>query len=113
MPLLYVYKIFILDYDDNKVMLSDALDRFFSTLRNICREDRLDAVSCLKLLEVIEMRAMRWKTNENVTNYFTTKLFQLEVFYLLSMYFKCFDRSTYNLTKIILLLMFLLDIFYF
>ena len=104
--LLYVYKVFILDYDDNKVLLSDALDPFFLTLQSICREDRLDAVSRLKLLEVIGMRAMRWRTNENVTNYFTTKLSQLEVCYFLSMYFKCIDRSTYNLTKIILLLMF-------
>lgn len=56
----------------------EALDRFFSTLRNICREDRLDPVSRLKLLEIIESRAMHWRTNENLTNYFNSKLNQLE-----------------------------------
>ncbi|XP_035205036.1 eukaryotic translation initiation factor 4E-binding protein Mextli-like, partial [Stegodyphus dumicola] len=56
----------------------DAVDRYFSTLRNAAREDRLDIISRLKLLEVIEIRAMGWKTNENLTNYYNSKIQELE-----------------------------------
>ncbi|XP_054719122.1 eukaryotic translation initiation factor 4E-binding protein Mextli-like [Uloborus diversus] len=56
----------------------DALDRYFCTLRNASREERLDLISRLKLLEIIEMRAMHWKMNENLTNYFNQKFQELE-----------------------------------
>lgn len=56
----------------------DALDRYFCTLRNACREDRLDVLSRLKVLEIIEMRAMHWKMNENLCNYFNSRYSQLE-----------------------------------
>ena len=56
----------------------EALDRYFCTLRNVCREDRLDVLSRLKLLEIIETRAMHWKLNENICNYFNSRYIQLE-----------------------------------
>ena len=48
-------------------------------MRASCRDDRLDLVSRLHLLEVIELRAMDWVGNENVTNYYKQKLAQIEV----------------------------------
>ena len=48
-------------------------------MRASCKDDRLDLVSRLHLLEVIELRAMDWVGNENVTNYYKQKLAQIEV----------------------------------
>ncbi|CAL1284533.1 unnamed protein product [Larinioides sclopetarius] len=56
----------------------DAIDRYFCTLRNACRDERLDIVSRVKLLEVIELRAKNWKKNENLLNYFNMKITELE-----------------------------------
>ena len=47
-------------------------------LRNACRDEDLDLVSRIHLLEIIELRAMNWQTNENVTNYYKQKLAQVE-----------------------------------
>ncbi|GBN28978.1 Eukaryotic translation initiation factor 4E-binding protein Mextli [Araneus ventricosus] len=56
----------------------EAIDRYFCTLRNACRDERLDIVSRVKLLEVIELRAKNWKKNENLLNYFNMKIMELE-----------------------------------
>ncbi|KAG8200504.1 hypothetical protein JTE90_000581 [Oedothorax gibbosus] len=56
----------------------DAIDRYFCTLRNACREERLDMASRIRLLEVIERRARGWKNNENINNYFNMKIMELE-----------------------------------
>ncbi|XP_042904465.1 eukaryotic translation initiation factor 4E-binding protein Mextli isoform X2 [Parasteatoda tepidariorum] len=56
----------------------DAIDRYFCTLRNASREERLDMVSRLKLLETIEIRANGWKKNDNIQNYFNSKILDLE-----------------------------------
>ncbi|GFQ78107.1 eukaryotic translation initiation factor 4E-binding protein Mextli [Trichonephila clavata] len=56
----------------------EAIDRYFCTLRNACREERLDMVSRIKLLETIELRARGWKRNENINNYFNLKIMELE-----------------------------------
>ncbi|XP_055933975.1 eukaryotic translation initiation factor 4E-binding protein Mextli homolog isoform X2 [Argiope bruennichi] len=56
----------------------EAIDRYFCTLRNACRDERLDIVSRVKLLEVIELRAKNWKKNENLLNYFNMKITELE-----------------------------------
>ncbi|GFS32000.1 eukaryotic translation initiation factor 4E-binding protein Mextli [Nephila pilipes] len=56
----------------------EAIDRYFCTLRNACREERLDMVSRIKLLETIELRARGWKRNENINNYFNMKIMELE-----------------------------------
>lgn len=61
------------------ILFSDAVDRYFCTLRNACREERLDMVSRIKLLEVIELRARGWKKNENINSYFSMKIMELEV----------------------------------
>ncbi|GFU25171.1 eukaryotic translation initiation factor 4E-binding protein Mextli [Trichonephila clavipes] len=56
----------------------EAVDRYFCTLRNACREERLDMISRIKLLETIELRARGWKRNENINNYFNMKIIELE-----------------------------------
>ena len=52
---------------------------FQAFLRNACRDGSLDLVARLQLLEIIELRSMKWKPNENVTNYYKHKLLQVEV----------------------------------
>ena len=47
-----------------------AANRLMSGLRNACKDPALDKVSRLLLLEVVELRAMEWKANENVENYY-------------------------------------------
>jgi len=56
----------------------EVLDRYQVFLRNACRDGSLDLVARLQLLEVLELRAMKWKPNDNVTNYYKTKMLQVE-----------------------------------
>ncbi|XP_077502799.1 uncharacterized protein LOC144113544 isoform X3 [Amblyomma americanum] len=56
----------------------DQLDCYFVTLRNASREERLDVVGRLRLLEVIELRAMGWKCNQNLTEYYKRTFAELE-----------------------------------
>lgn len=56
----------------------EVLDRYQVFLRNACRDGSLDLVARLQLLEIIELRAMKWKANDNVTNYYKTKMLQVE-----------------------------------
>jgi len=56
----------------------DALDKYQVFLRNACRDGTLDLVARLQLLEIIELRAMKWKPNDNVTNYYRNKMLQVE-----------------------------------
>lgn len=56
----------------------EVLDRYQVFLRNACRDGTLDLVARLQLLEIIELRAMKWKANDNVTNYYRNKMLQVE-----------------------------------
>jgi len=56
----------------------EVLDRYQAFLRTACRDGSLDLVARLQLLEIIELRAMKWKASENVTNYYKHKLLQVE-----------------------------------
>jgi len=56
----------------------EVLDKYQVFLRNACRDGSLDLVARLQLLEIIELRAMKWKANDNVTNYYKTKMLQVE-----------------------------------
>ena len=47
-------------------------------LRNACRDEELDLVSRVHLLEIIELRAMNWLPNENVSGYYKQKLSQID-----------------------------------
>lgn len=57
----------------------DSMDRLLSALVAACRDDNLDLVCRVHMLEIIELRSMSWQTNENVTNYYKQKLAQIEV----------------------------------
>ncbi|XP_069977199.1 eukaryotic translation initiation factor 4E-binding protein Mextli isoform X2 [Penaeus vannamei] len=56
----------------------DQLDKCYISLRNGCRDDRLNLAARYRLLEVIELRAMHWQPNENLINYYKQKLVQIE-----------------------------------
>jgi len=58
-------------------VFSDQLDRVFIHLRNAGRDDSLDKVSRLHLLEVVELRAGRWAAQEQVNNYYQSKFNEL------------------------------------
>ena len=60
--------------------ISDQLDRVFIHLRNAGRDDSLDKVSRLHLLEVVELRAGRWAAQEQVSSYYQSKLNELVCF---------------------------------
>jgi len=59
-------------------LYKDQLDKLGVALRNACRDDELDLVSRVHVLEIIELRAMNWQPNENVTAFYKNKLSQLE-----------------------------------
>ncbi|XP_046403837.1 eukaryotic translation initiation factor 4E-binding protein Mextli isoform X3 [Ischnura elegans] len=60
-----------------ETIYKDQLDRAFVTFRNGCREEQLDILSRLHLLEIIELRAMQWQSKDTDT-YYKQKLYQLE-----------------------------------
>ncbi|XP_069698556.1 eukaryotic translation initiation factor 4E-binding protein Mextli isoform X2 [Periplaneta americana] len=57
-----------------ETIYKDQLDRVFMAFRNGCRDDRLDYLSRVHLLEVIELRATNWQNCDNVTAYYKTKI---------------------------------------
>ena len=56
----------------------ELLDRAQISLRNACKDTNLDIVSRLHLLEIIELRAMKWVLTDSVTNYYKQKLSQVD-----------------------------------
>jgi len=59
-------------------LYKDQLDKLGVALRNACRDEELDLVSRVHLLEIIELRAMNWLPNENVHGYYKQKLSQVD-----------------------------------
>jgi len=54
------------------------LDSFQQVLRSSCRDQNLDLLSRVHLLEIIELRALKWVPNEHLTNYYRKKMSQLK-----------------------------------
>lgn len=54
------------------------LDRYFVVLRNAARDERIDALCRLHLLEIIELRASGWKSSDVLDNYCKNKLYETE-----------------------------------
>jgi hypothetical protein len=54
------------------------MDRLLSAMVAACRDDGLDLICRVHMLEIIELRSMGWQTNENVTNYYKQKLAQID-----------------------------------
>ena len=48
-------------------------------LRNACKDTTLDIVARLHLLEIIELRAMKWVLTDSVINYYKQKLSMVDV----------------------------------
>ena len=67
----------------------DTLDRAFVTFRNASQDERLNIMTRLNLLELIELRAKSWK-DEGINMYYKHKATNVEVID----FFKCiqFDR---------------------
>ena len=67
------------------------------TIREACKNSDLDLVARLQLLEIVEMRSVKWKPNDDVSNYYKHKLHQIEVY---SNYASCFiDNGDLKKTK--------------
>ncbi|KAH7977613.1 hypothetical protein HPB49_003042 [Dermacentor silvarum] len=58
-------------------IFKDQLDTHFVTLRNVSRDDKLDAFSRLMLLELIELRVMGWQSDEDAKEYYFRKYEEL------------------------------------
>jgi len=56
----------------------EHLDRLQLVLRSACRDKKLDLVSRLHLLEMIELRSFNWAPSQHVTNYYKMKLSQIK-----------------------------------
>lgn len=56
----------------------EQLDQVFIHLRNVGRDEKLDKISRLHILEVIELRAGRWTVQEQTNAYYQSKLADLE-----------------------------------
>ena len=54
-----------------------VLDNLQQVLRFACRDNNLDLVSRVYLLEIIELRALKWVPSDHVTNYYKSKLAQI------------------------------------
>jgi len=52
----------------------ELLDKAQVALRNACKDTTLDIVARLHLLEIIELRAMKWVLSESVINYYKQKM---------------------------------------
>jgi len=61
-----------------ETLYKDQLDKCFAWLRTGCRDDRLSLAGRYRLLEIIELRAMAWKPNQNLIAYYQTKLQHIE-----------------------------------
>ena len=57
----------------------DLLDKAQVTLRNACKDTSLDIVARLHILEIIELRSMKWVLTESVINYYKQKLSMFDV----------------------------------
>lgn len=54
------------------------MDKYQLILREACKNPELDLVARLQLLEIIELRSVKWKPNDDLSNYYKQKLQQIE-----------------------------------
>ncbi|KAH6944198.1 hypothetical protein HPB50_002265 [Hyalomma asiaticum] len=57
---------------------TDQMDCYFDTLRNAARDDNLDVIGRVRLLEVIELRASGWKFTDECIAYYKYKYAALQ-----------------------------------
>ncbi|XP_047000774.1 eukaryotic translation initiation factor 4E-binding protein Mextli-like [Schistocerca americana] len=56
----------------------DQLNRCFVAFRNGCKDEKVDYVSRIHLLEIIELRARNWVSSDDLNNYYRPKLSAVE-----------------------------------
>ncbi|XP_026275251.1 eukaryotic translation initiation factor 4E-binding protein Mextli isoform X2 [Frankliniella occidentalis] len=57
-----------------ETIYKDQLDRLFVTFRNGSRDEKLDYVSRLHLLELVELRGANWTGGDNMSDYYRHKI---------------------------------------
>ncbi|KAK3930794.1 Eukaryotic translation initiation factor 4E-binding protein Mextli [Frankliniella fusca] len=57
-----------------ETIYKDQLDRLFVTFRNGSRDEKLDYVSRLHLLELVELRGANWTGCDNISDYYRHKV---------------------------------------
>lgn len=57
----------------------DTLDRAFVTFRNASQDERLNIMTRLNLLELIELRAKSWQISDGLHTYYKHKATNVEV----------------------------------
>lgn len=62
-----------------EALSKDTLDRSFVTFRNASQDERLNIMTRLHLLELIELRAKSWLNSDGVNSYYKHKATNVEV----------------------------------
>ncbi|XP_059088844.1 uncharacterized protein LOC131884956 isoform X2 [Tigriopus californicus] len=57
----------------------DQLNAAMLSIQKACKDDRLNLISRIYFLEIVELRVMEWKMDENVSKYYKQKLAHLEM----------------------------------
>ena len=63
---------------DNDSSFKQQLDLYFDLLRNILRKPKLSPFARTMILEVIELRASNWSSNEDIEEYYRRKMTEME-----------------------------------
>lgn len=62
-----------------EIFSKDTLDRAFVTFRNASQDERLNIMTRLNLLELIELRAKSWQNSDGTNSYYKHKATNVEV----------------------------------
>lgn len=62
-----------------EIFSKDTLDRAFVTFRNASQDERLNIMTRLNLLELIELRAKSWQNSDGTISYYKHKATNVEV----------------------------------
>lgn len=62
-----------------EALSKDTLDRAFVTFRNASQDERLNIMTRLNLLELVELRAKSWHNSDGSQSYYKVKATNVEV----------------------------------
>lgn len=62
-----------------EIISKDTLDRAFITFRNASQDERLNIISRMHLLELIELRAKSWQISDGLNTYYKHKATDVHV----------------------------------
>lgn len=66
-----IFSTFCLNFIFKKIL--DKLDRAFIAFRDASKDEKIDLNSRVNLLELVELRAMKWQANGSFSLYYSTK----------------------------------------